>query len=434
MNLQQTLTHGRTVVRPTIRGQVMDVNGLTVWVAGLTSAIGDVVELELANRLVRAEVVAVQGGRIACMPLGDTTGIGPGVLARATKASLQVPVGHELLGRVIDATGQPLDGGPRLDLLPHVSVTNDVPPPMSRQRINQQLHMGVRAIDGMIPIGRGQRMGIFAGSGVGKSTLMSMMARNTSADVVVVGLIGERGREVREFIENDLGPEGLARSVVVVATSDAPPMMRLRAAFATTRIAEWFRDQGLDVLLFMDSITRTMMAQREVGLSAGEPPATRAYPPSAFAMLPRLLERAGPAEIGTITGIYTVLLEGDDIQDPIGDTARSILDGHIVLDRDLAHANHYPAIDVLGSISRVAPAISTPEVIGAAGQVRKLLAAHREARILLEVGAYVPGTNGDVDRARALMPSIDSFLRQGVHETSTLEETQARLMSLAGGL
>jgi flagellum-specific ATP synthase len=294
--------------------------------------------------------------------------------------------------------------------------------------------LGVRALDTMTPVGRGQRIGIMAGSGVGKSTLLSMIARGSGADVVVAALVGERGREVREFLENDLGPEGLARSVVVVATSDEPPVVRLRAAFAATRIAEHFRDQGLDVLLFMDSVTRTAMAQREVGLSAGEPPATRGYPPSAFALLPRLLERAGPGETGTITGIYTVLVEGDDIQDPIGDTTRSILDGHIVLDRALAHAHHYPAVDVLGSVSRLTGAVTTPEQRHDAGVLRRLMAAHREAKLLIDVGAYVPGSDPDVDLARSLMPAIEAFLQQEVHDQADLAESWARLHALVGEL
>ena len=368
------------------------------------------------------------------MPLGVTTGVSPGTRVISTGRPLQVPVGMELKGRVLNGLGEPIDGGAPIDALASVSIDNTAPSPLSRQRIHEQLQLGVRAIDALTPVGHGQRMGIFAGSGVGKSTLLSMIARNTTADVVVVALVGERGREVREFLENDLGTEGLKRSVVVVATSDEPPVVRLRAAFSATRIAEWFRDQGLNVLLFMDSITRTMMAQREVGLSAGEPPATRGYPPSAFALLPRLLERAGPAEFGTITGIYTVLLEGDDVHDPIGDTARSILDGHLVLDRELAHANHYPAIDVLGSISRVAPAVTNAEQRDAIGKVRRIMSAYREAKVLIEVGAYVAGANDDVDTARALMPEINAFLRQAVEDPSDLDDTWQQLFTLVRGL
>jgi flagellum-specific ATP synthase len=281
-----------------------------------------------------------------------------------------------------------------------------------------------------VPCGRGQRLGIMAGSGVGKSTLLSMIARGTDAAISVIALVGGRGREVREFVENDLGPEGLARSVVVVATSDAPPVERLRAAFVATRIAEWFRDTGEDVVLMMDSLTRVAMAQREVGLSAGEPPATRGYPPSMFALMPRLLERAGPAPVGSITGLYTVLVEGDDLQDPVGDTARSILDGHVVLSRRLATSGHYPSIDVLESVSRVAATVTDHTQRADATTLRRLLAAHRDVRELVEIGAYAAGSEPDADRALALLPDIWSFLRQEVGETSTSEETWRRLHSL----
>jgi flagellum-specific ATP synthase len=290
----------------------------------------------------------------------------------------------------------------------------------------------VRAVDALIPCGKGQRLGIFAGSGVGKSSLLSMIVRGTDADVSVLALIGERGREVREFIENDLGPEGLARSVVVVATSDAPPVERLRAAFVATRIAEWFRDTGKDVVLMMDSLTRVAMAQREIGLSAGEPPATRGYPPSVFGVLPRLLERAGPGATGSITGLYTVLVEGDDMQDPIGDTARSILDGHVVLSRKLATSGHYPSIDVLESLSRVVPAITDREQRADATTLRRLLAAYRDIRELVEIGAYAAGSSPDADRALALMPHIDAFLRQEVDEPTEAAATWAHLHELVG--
>jgi flagellum-specific ATP synthase len=296
--------------------------------------------------------------------------------------------------------------------------------------VTEQLSLGVRVLDGLIPCGKGQRLGIFAGSGVGKSSLMSMIARGTTADVSVVALIGERGREVAEFIERDLGPEGLARSVVVVATSDAPAVMRIRAAFTATRIAEWFRDQGNDVVLMMDSITRFAMAQREVGLAAGEPPATRGYPPSVFGLLPRLLERTGVGERGSITGLYTVLVEGDDMNEPIADTARSILDGHIQLSRTLAESNHYPAVDVLGSISRVASTVTSSEQVRAGGTVRELLAAWRDAKDLIEIDAYVAGTNPVVDRAIALKPTIDAFCKQSMNEVSDLAGTRDSLVAM----
>ncbi|HET7518415.1 MAG TPA: FliI/YscN family ATPase, partial [Actinomycetes bacterium] len=304
------------------------------------------------------------------------------------------------------------------------------PSPLERPRITDRVTLGVRALDSMIPCGRGQRLGIFAGSGVGKSSLLSMIARGTDAQVSVLALVGERGREVREFIENDLGAKGLARSVVVVATSDEPALVRLRAAFTATRIAEWFRDQGADVVLMMDSVTRFCMAQREIGLAAGEPPATRGYPPSVFALLPRLLERAGAGEHGSITGLYTTLVEGDDMNEPIGDAVRSILDGHVVLHRKLAQAGHFPSIEVLDSVSRVAPQITSEAQRAVATEIRRLLAAHREAKDLIENGAYVSGTNPLVDRAVHLNDAITGFLRQGMEEEAPLELSWARLAQI----
>jgi flagellum-specific ATP synthase len=328
-----------------------------------------------------------------------------------------VPVGESLLGRVLDGLGRPLDDGPPILGLPTVGVDGTPPHPLRRAMVREPLRLGVRALDTLVPCGRGQRLGIFAGSGVGKSSLLSMIVRGTEADVSVLALIGERGREVREFIENDLGPEGLARSVVIVATSDMPPLVRLHSAFVATRIAEWFRDCGRHVVLMMDSLTRFAMAQREIGLSAGEAPATRGYPPSVFAMLPRLLERAGAGEHGSITGLYTVLVEADDLNDPIGDSARSILDGHVSLSRQLANAGHFPSIDVLASVSRVATALLGPDQLALAAEVRQLLAAHRDARDLVDIGAYVPGSNALVDRALHLRGDIDGFLRQPIDET-----------------
>ncbi|HET9444507.1 MAG TPA: FliI/YscN family ATPase, partial [Acidimicrobiales bacterium] len=363
-----------------------------------------------------AEVVSLAEGAAVCMPYGELRGVRAGDAAETTGRPLPIRVGRPLLGRVLDGLGRPIDGGPPLRDLEAVGVDGTPPHPLRRERVTRQLGLGVRALDTLIPCGRGQRMGIFAGSGVGKSSLLSMIARGTEAEVAVLALVGERGREVREFLENDLGPEGLARSVVVVATSDEPALVRLRAAFTATRIAEWFRDEGSDVVLMMDSLTRFAMAQREVGLSAGEPPATRGYPPSVFSLLPRLLERAGPAERGSITGLYTVLVEGDDMNEPIGDAARSILDGHIVLTRRLATAGHFPSIDVLESISRVTGAITTPAQREAATDLRRLLAAHRDARDLIEIGAYVPGSNPLVDRAVERREAIDAFLRQGIDE------------------
>jgi len=341
-------------------------------------------------------------------------------------------VGEALRGRVLDGLGRPLDDGPPLTGLPLVPVEHRAPAALHRPRIDQQLGLGVRALDGLIPCGRGQRLGIMAGSGVGKSSLLSMIARGTDAELSVIALVGERGREVREFLEDDLGPEGLSRSVVVVATSDEPPVVRLRAAFVATRIAEWFRDHGRHVVLMMDSLTRVALAQREIGLSAGEPPATRGFPPSVFALLPGLLERAGTSPVGSITGLYTVLVEGDDLQDPIGDSARSILDGHVVLSRDLATAGHFPSIDVLESISRVANAVTAPDQRADATRLRRLLAAYRSVRELVEIGAYVAGADADADAALVLMPRIEAFLRQGMADVTPPVATWQALHELVG--
>jgi flagellum-specific ATP synthase len=364
-------------------------------------------------------MVAASGpAGLVCLPLAHTVGLQVGDLVRHTGGPLRIPVGDALRGRVLDGLGRPIDGGPSLDLLPHVSVENAAPNALTRPLIETQLGLGVRALDTLVPCGRGQRIGIMAGSGVGKSSLLSMVARGTDAEVSVIALVGERGREVREFIDNDLGPAGLARSVVVVATSDAAPVERLRAAFVATRIAESFRDAGKHVVLMMDSLTRVAMAQREIGLSAGEPPATRGYPPSVFALLPRLLERAGTSTAGSITGLYTVLVEGDDLQDPIGDTARSILDGHVVLSRALATSGHFPSVDVLESISRVTGSITNSEQQTAAIALRRMLAAHRNVRELVEIGAYVAGADADADAAIARMPEINAFLRQPISEST----------------
>jgi flagellum-specific ATP synthase len=418
--------------RPQRLGRLVELKGLHLLARGVDAAVGGLVDVTGDAGAVPAEVVASTPQGVVCLPLGNTAGLRTGAPVRSTGAPLLVPVGRALQGRVLDGLGRPLDGGPSLADLPRVPVENDAPEALSRSLVDRQVGLGVRALDALVPCGRGQRMSIMAGSGVGKSTLLSMVARGTDAAVSVVALIGERGREVREFIENDLGPEGLARSVVVVATSDAPPVVRLRAAFVATRIAEWFRDAGEDVVLMMDSLTRVAMAQREIGLSAGEPPTTRGYPPSVFAMLPRLLERTGPGAVGSITGLYTVLVEGDDLQDPIGDTSRSILDGHVVLSRRLATGGHYPSIDVLESLSRVAPVVTDREQMAAATTVRRLLAAHRDVRELVEIGAYAAGSDPDADRALALMPRINDFLRQRVDEPTPLDETWRALHDLAG--
>ncbi|CCH86480.1 Flagellum-specific ATP synthase [Modestobacter italicus] len=425
------LDRARIAARPQLTGIVTGAMGLTLSVEGITAAVGDLVEVSPGQRPLLAEVVAVHRDRLTCMPLGDLSGIRSGTPVRPTGRPLQVPVGEALLGRVLDGLGRPLDGGPPLgSLVSYVDLTSETPNALTRARVSRPLATGVRALDTLVPVGRGQRLGIFAGSGVGKSTLLSQITRGTDADIRVIGLIGERGREVREFIEEDLGPEGLAQSVVVVATSDEPPLVRLKAAFVATRIAEAFRDQGRDVLLMMDSITRTAMAQREVGLSAGEPPATRGYPPSVFAMLPKLLEKAGTSTAGSITGLYTVLVDGDDHNEPIADTARSILDGHVVLTRKLATAGHFPAIDVLESISRVATAVVPGAQMTDARELRRMLGALRDVRELIEIGAYQTGTDPLVDRARRLVPDIDAFLRQSTADSTPLPEAWARLHAI----
>jgi len=416
--------------RPRVLGKVTAVVGLSVTVAGVPGRVGDLVIIGTGPDAVPAEVVAVNGERVNCLPLGSLSGIGAGAPVLATGAPLRIPVGPALRGRVLDGLGRPMDGGPPLLGCTEVSVENEPPNAMRRPRVTRPLPLGVRALDALVPCGRGQRLGIFAGSGVGKSSLLSMITRGTESEITVLGLIGERGREVREFLEKDLGPEGLARSVVVVATSDQPPLVRLRAAFVATRIAEYFRDEGADALLLMDSVTRVAMAQREVGLSVGEPPATRGYPPSVFALLARLLERAGTGPTGSITGLYTVLVEGDDHNEPIADTARSILDGHVVLDRRLASAGHFPSIDVLESISRVSGAVTTPEQRKDATLLRRLMAAHREVRELVEIGAYVPGTNPDADAARARWPQINEFLRQDMDDQTSAEDAWTALRRL----
>ena len=421
--------------RPRLTGMVRRVVGLNLEVAGISAAIGDAVMVEAPGQpddVLIAEVVALHDDMVVCMPFGDLRGVRAGSLVESTGRPATIRVGDGLLGRIVDGLGRPIDGGPPLLDLAEVTVEGAPPHPLRRSRVDRQLALGVRAIDTLIPCGAGQRMGIFAGSGVGKSSILSMIARGTSADVSVLALIGERGREVREFIETDLGEEGLARSVVVVSTSDEPALVRLRAAFCATRIAEHFRDAGRDVVLMMDSLTRFAMAQREVGLSAGEPPATRGYPPSVFALLPRLLERAGQAEHGSITGLYTVLVEGDDMNEPIADAARSILDGHIVLSRRLATAGHFPSIDVLESVSRVVGAVSSPSQQQAATTLRSLLAAYRDAKDLIEIGAYVAGTNPLVDRAVVLRDATDAFLRQGIHEVSDVGASWHALHQLTG--
>jgi flagellum-specific ATP synthase len=416
-------------------GRVSDLIGLIIEATGVQVEIGEVCLVgdgrgRGGQGPVPTEVVGFRGGRTLLMPLGELHGIGPGTSVHPTGGPFRVAVGEPLLGRVIDGLGNPLDGFEAPSGVSWRSTTAAPPDPMTRPRIADRVSLGVRVLDTLVPCGRGQRLGIFAGSGVGKSSLMGMIARSTSAQVNVIALVGERGREVREFIERDLG-DALSHSVVVVATSDQPALVRIRAAFTATAIAEHFRDAGRDVMLMMDSVTRFAMAQREVGLAIGEPPATRGYTPSVFALLPRLLERAGTSDRGSITGLYTVLVDGDDMNEPIADAVRSILDGHVVLTRSLAHAGHYPAIDVLHSVSRLIGEIVTPEVREAGERLRTALAAYREKEDLISIGAYQAGTDPILDAAIGLRPAIDAFLKQRVNEPCAVEQADAQLLSLA---
>jgi flagellum-specific ATP synthase len=416
-------------------GRVRDLIGLIVEATGLEAEVGEVCTIETGRgrSAVPAEVVGFRAGRTLLMALGEATGIGPGARVSASGRPLRVDVSDDLLGRTLDGLGRPLDDmGPLGGRESHSRAVEAPPPdPLTRPRIHERVSLGVRALDALVPCGRGQRLGIFAGSGVGKSSLLGMIARSTSADVNVICLVGERGREVREFIERDLGPEGMARSVVVVATSDQPALVRIKAAFTATTIAEHFRDQGRDVMLMMDSVTRFAMAQREVGLAIGEPPATRGYTPSVFALLPKLLERSGTSPRGTITGLYTVLVDGDDMNEPIADAVRSILDGHVVLSRHLAHAGHYPAVDVLASVSRLVGEVVSGDVRSAGDDIRRLMAAYRDKADLIAIGAYQQGTDAVTDAAIAAREPIDGFLRQRPDEVASAEEADAALTQLA---
>ena len=416
-------------------GRVSQIVGLTIEADGPAVNMGEhcLVKVGDLSKMLSAEVVGFKSGRVLLMPLGEMAGISPGCEIIATGQNLRVEVGTELLGRVLDGLGRPCDNKGPLLTGEYYPLQAAPPNPLDRRRIDTTLAMGVRAIDSLLTCGRGQRVGIFAGSGVGKSTLLGMIARNTEADVNVIGLIGERGREVRDFLERDLGPEGIARSVVVVATSDQPALVRIKGAMVATAIAEYFRDQGKDVILMMDSVTRFAIAQREVGLAVGEPPTTRGYTPSVFAMLPRLLERSGTSDVGSITGLYTVLVEGDDMNEPIADTVRGILDGHIVLSRELAHQNHYPAIDILASVSRLMVELGEEEHLEAAGELRSVLATFRDNRDLINIGAYSQGSNPQIDKAIGMIQTINDFLKQGIEEKAPFTDTISRLIEMMGG-
>ncbi|HHI98008.1 MAG TPA: flagellar protein export ATPase FliI [Thermodesulfatator atlanticus] len=415
-----------------ICGQVKRVVGLVIEAQGPNVSVGGLCEIEVPKgKNLVAEVVGFRDERVLLIPFGDPRGIEPGSKV-FVRPEIGVRVGEGLLGRVLDALGEPLDGKPLPRLSTYYPLYAEPLKPFERARISTPLDVGVRAINALLTVGKGQRVAIMAGSGVGKSTLLGMMARHTQADVNVIALIGERGREVREFLERDLGPEGLARSVVVVATSDQPPPLRIRGAYLAMAIAEYFRDQGADVLVMMDSLTRFCMAGREIGLAVGEPPTARGYTPSVFATLPKLLERAGPkAEGGSITGFYTVLVEGDDFNEPVADAVRSIVDGHIVLTRELAHQGHYPAIDVLQSVSRVMVDIVSDEHREAAKRLINTLAVYRRAEDLINIGAYVRGSNPEIDQALAKINDIKAFLRQDIKEKATLEKSIQELLKVS---
>ena len=419
-------------------GKVLQVVGMVVEASGPSAPVGDIClvcpdgSLFDRSKAIPCEVVGFREGRVLLMPYGNIRGIRPGSRVVATRSQSVCQVGEELLGRVIDGTGNPIDGKEQPRCRQKYPLYGRELNPIARSRICEPLSTGVKAVDALLTCGKGQRMGIFAGSGVGKSVTLGMIARNTSAAVNVIALIGERGREVREFIERDLGTQGLSRSVVVVSTSEKSPLIKARGALVATTAAEYFRNQGMDVLLLMDSVTRFAMALREVGLAIGEPPTTKGYTPSVFAALPRLMERAGMGENGrgSITGLYTVLVEGDDMNDPVADTARSILDGHVVLSRALAAKNHYPAIDVLSSASRLMTVITAAEHQRSAARMRRLLAAHKSAEDLISIGAYRPGTNPDVDEAIEKRAAIEGFLTQGVDQSWSLEGAVEALSGL----
>jgi flagellum-specific ATP synthase len=417
-------------------GRVTQFFGLAVESLGPDAFLGEVCEIHSRSQRqpIHAEVVGLRDGKVLLMPFGDLRGIAAGSEVIATGRPISIRIGEGLLGRVIDAFGSPLDGRPIQGPNRRVSLRFEPQNPLERARIREVIETGVRSIDCLLTLGRGQRVGIFSGSGVGKSTLLGMIARNVRSDVNVIALVGERGREVLEFIERNLGAEGLRRSVVVVATSDQPALTRCRAAYAATSIAEYFREKGKDVVLIMDSVTRFAMAQREIGLSVGEPPTARGYTPSVFAALPRLLERAGTAEgLGAITAVYTVLVEGDDINDPIADSMRAILDGHIVLSRELASRAHYPAIDLLNSASRLIDDLVAPAERELVLKAVSALSAHAKSRDLVEVGAYRPGMNPELDAALRLVPEIEGFMRQGTDESHARDDAMARLRQIIDG-
>lgn len=431
--ITQTITKELSKIDPLVfRGRVTKVIGLVIESEGPKAHIGEICNLidKYGRYISKSEIVGFRNNQILSMVLGDLSEIEPGTEIIATGEDLKIKVGDSLLGRVLDGLGNPIDGKGQIFSNQKRSIYTSPPNPLQRQRITKPVATGIKAIDGLLTIGKGQRLGIFSGSGVGKSTLLGMIARKTSADINVIALIGERGREVREFLEKDLGDDGLSRSVVVVATSDSPSLVRVKSALVATTIAEYFRDQGLDVMLMMDSSTRLAMAQREIGLTIGEPPTTKGYTPSVFALMQKVMERAGTSERGSITGLYTVLVEGDDLNEPVADTARGILDGHIVLSRKLASMGHYPAIDVLESISRVMNDIISKEHRKAINTAIELIASYRNSEDLITVGAYQRGTNPKLDRAIAFHDVINNFLRQEIDETHSFDGTVNQLIQI----
>jgi flagellum-specific ATP synthase len=426
----------RSVDPVRVNGKITQIIGLTIESQGPDVRIGELCSIYPTNSQIpiQAEVVGIRENKVLLMPLGEVRSIGPGCDVVASGKQMMVKAGRQLLGRILDGLGQPIDGKP-LPLGLEEVPTHAIPPnPLARPRIHSPLGVGVRTIDGLLTMGKGQRMGIFAGSGVGKSTLLGMISRNTTADVNVIALIGERGREVLDFIEQNLGEEGLKKSVVIVATSDQPALIRIKGALTATSIAEYFRDQGMNVMLVMDSVTRFAMAQREIGLAIGEPPTTKGYTPSVFAMLPQLLERAGTGPKGSISAIYTVLVDGDDMNEPIADAVRGILDGHIVLNRAIGAKGIFPAIDVLNSVSRVMTEITSDEHQHAARNFKNLLASYNQAEDLINIGAYKKGSNREIDLAMRLKPQMDHFLRQDIYETSNLEDSESFLTSQFGAI
>ena len=408
----------------THEGRISQIIGLVIEATGLEGSLGDLCSIRTKdNRTIQAEIVGFKGNKILMMPFGEIMGISPGSPVSVNSQPMNIPVGEQLLGRVLDGMGNPIDGKGPITGSQSQPVYNVPPDPLDRKRITEVMSTGIRSIDGFLTLGKGQRVGIFSGSGIGKSVLLGMISRFTSAEVNVIALIGERGREVREFIERDLGPEGLKRSVVIVATSDQSAMVRIKGSLIATAIAEYFRDEGKNVMFMMDSLTRVAMAQREIGLAIGEPPTTKGFTPSVFSFLPKLLERTGAGKQGSITGLYAVLVEGDDMDDPIGDTARSILDGHIILSRKLSTKGHYPAVDVLDSVSRLFSEIADKNHIKCTKELIELLSEYREAEDMISIGAYSEGSNPKVDRAIQLKSKINKILRQDINETSQFDET-----------